>query len=116
MSTRDQEAHDHSRVSPEGKRAGEWLAKFVYPSIVLLELDGEPDERCKTCAFRMGTVPNGCIQTQADAMKAVMEGIPFLCHQNMTKTCHGWFAGRRALKGRTIETPWEFSPPDGKEE
>lgn len=108
------EAHDHSRVSPEGKRAGQKLAKFVYPSIVLLELDGEPDERCKTCAFRMGTIPNGCIVTQADAWKAVAEGVPFLCHQDLSKTCHGWYAGRLAMKGKVFKTPWDFSPPDSE--
>lgn len=108
-----EEAHDHKRVSPEGKDAGRWIAHFVYPAIVKLELDGEPDERCKTCAFRQGTVPNGCIQTQADAMKAMLEGVPFLCHQNLGQTCHGWYAGRVRLKGRTVALPeWEFSAPD----
>lgn len=109
-----EEANDHKRVSPEGKKAGRWLAKFVYSHIVLLELDGEPDERCKTCAFRQGTVPNGCVITQADAMKAMLSGVPFLCHQDMGKTCHGWYAGRVALKGRTVDVPWDFSPPDEK--
>lgn len=108
------EAHDHKRVSPEGKKHGRWLAKFVYRHIVLLELEGEPDERCKTCAFRDGTVPNGCIQTQADAMKAMLEGTPFFCHQNIGKTCHGWYAGRVALKGKTVFVPYEFSDEDSK--
>lgn len=107
------EAHDHQRVSPEGKRIGRAMAKFVYPTIVILELAGEPDQRCKTCAFRDGTVPNGCLQTQADVVKAVSEGVPFLCHQDTSQHCYGWVAGILAMKGRTFKTPWDFSPPDG---
>lgn len=109
------EAQDHKRVSPEGKAAGEQLVRLVTRHIVLLELEGEPDERCKTCAFRLGTVPNGCLQTMADAMKCVLEGVPFLCHQGPEpheKTCHGWYAARVALKGKTIKVPWKFSAPD----
>lgn len=105
------DAYDHKRVTPGGRRAGAALCRLTEPAIAALIADGEPDERCKTCAFRLGTVPNGCVQTQADAMKCVMEGVPFYCHQDPThKTpCHGWFAGRRALKGKTRIMPWAFS-------
>lgn len=113
---------DHSRVSPEGKAAGFQLVRLTEPSIARLEREGEPDERCKTCAFRLGTVPNGCAQTQLDALKAVVEGVPFLCHQadRDRLPCHGWFAARvaitRAEKARgtklAVACPWDFSPPD----
>lgn len=114
--------HTHSRVTPEGRAIGEQLVKIVEPSIQRLAAEGEPDERCKSCAFRLGTVPNGCIQTQSDAMKAVVEDVPFLCHQADRKgwPCHGWFAARVAMKEAEkrrgtklgLTCPWDFSPPD----
>lgn len=116
------EANDHKRVTPEGRAAGFNLVRLTEPAIAELEREGEPDERCKTCAFRLGTVPNGCLQTQLDAMKAVVEGVPFLCHQADRKgwPCHGWYAARVAVqsaeKARGVKLqatcPWEFSPPD----
>lgn len=114
-------AKDHKRVSPEGKRAGAHLVRIVEPWVQHLAEQGEPDERCKSCAFRLGTVPNGCLQTQLDALKAVVEGVPFLCHQadRERSPCHGWFAGRVAMRDAEqrkgplqVSCPWEFSPPD----
>lgn len=32
----------------------------------------------KTCACQPGSVPNGCLQTQLDFLKAAAEGMPFL--------------------------------------
>lgn len=104
--------YDHKRCSPEGIAAGRRLVKLIQPALDKLELQGEPDERCNSCAFRVDTVPNGCMQTQADAWKAGIEGTPFLCHQDQSKTCHGWYAFRVRLKGVTMRCPWEFSPPD----
>lgn len=116
------EATDHKRVSPEGQAMGRQLARLTYPWIERLAAQGQPDERCKSCAFTPGTVPNGCLQTQMDALKAVVERVPFLCHQYDRKgmTCHGWFASQVAMratekkKGPAPVTacPWEFSPPD----
>ena len=112
------EAHDHKRVTAEGKKLGEQLVRINEAGIRKLEKDGEPDERCKTCAFRLGTVPNGCPQTVLDALKAVTEGVPFLCHSHQDengeffKICHGWYAARVALKGLTFKMPYEFSPAD----
>jgi hypothetical protein len=113
---------DHSRVTPEGKALGFNLVRITEPTIAALVNEGEPDERCKSCAFRLGTVPNGCIQTQGDALKCVVEGVPFMCHQHDRKgwTCHGWYAARVAIqradkaRGTTLAVtcPWEFSPPD----
>ncbi len=101
---------------------GENLVRLVEPWIGHLAAEGEPDERCRSCAFTAGTVPNGCIQTQMDALKAVVEKIPFTCHQHDREgqICHGWFAARVAMrhaeevKGPAPVTscPWEFSPPD----
>lgn len=116
------EAHNHKRVTPEGRAAGEQLVRLTEPAIEMLAAEGEPDERCRSCAFRLGTVPNGCAQTQLDALKCVVENIPFMCHQADRKSlpCHGWFAARvriRRSEERTgrklgVTCPWELSPPD----
>ena len=121
------EAQDHKRISPAGKALGAQLVRLTEPAIAELAGEGEPDERCKSCAFRLGTVPNGCMQTQSDALKAVIENVPFLCHQGDKKgaICHGWFAARVQLKRAAIARgtpfnvttcPWEFSPEDPKED
>jgi hypothetical protein len=118
------EAKDHSRVSPEGKKVGLMMAKLADAECERLVAEGETDDRCKTCAFTAGTVPNGCLQTQSDALKAVIEDVPFMCHAHKNKhgvydrICHGWyFVGRIARrrekhKGKLPEVPWDFSPPD----
>lgn len=120
------EAHDHHRVSPEGRATGAVMARLADAECASLANDhGEPDERCKSCAFTSGTVPNGCAQTQLDAVKAVVEGVPFMCHSHQsaaghyTRICHGWFAVRRVINraraaGAPLPdaAPWDFSPPD----
>lgn len=118
---------DHSRVSPQGRALGETTARIADGGVRSLEAGGEPDERCRSCAFRAGTVPNGCLQTQMDALKAVVEGVPFVCHQadRRGEICWGWHAARNAmaeaemLHGRRPEAlrscPWEFSKPDAGE-
>lgn len=116
------EASDHSRVTPEGRAAGFSTARLVEPAVADLVRQGEPDERCKSCAGTWGTVPNGCQQTQLDFIKAVAENVPFLCHQHNRHgmPCHAWYATRVAIKradkhhGKTlaVKAPWDFSPPD----
>lgn len=114
---------DHSRVSPEGRRIGATMADIAGKGVRVLAAEGEADERCKSCAFTPGTVPNGCIQTQLDAMKAVVEGVPFMCHQANRKgrSCFGWYSARVALRRASLASgqplpvascPWEFSPAD----
>lgn len=115
-------AEDHKRVTPEGKALGVTMAKMADKGQSWLTAEGEADERCKSCAFRLGTVPNGCPQTQLDVYKAVVEKVPFGCHQADKKgdVCHGWFAVTNLI--RRMEkikgplpiqsAPYEFSPPD----
>lgn len=112
---------DHTRVTLEGRALGRQIVRITEPWITHLKSEGELDTRCKSCAFRLGTVPNGCVQTQMDVLKAVVEKVPFNCHQRDRKgqICHGWFAARVAVryaeesKGPIdIECPWDFSPPD----
>lgn len=111
------EATDHHRVSPEGRAAGEQTAILADKCVAKLEAQGEPDERCKTCALRAGTVPNGCAQTQSDVMKCIVERKPFLCHQDLRSPCYGWYAVTAMTKGALpagTTVPWEFSPPDSQ--
>jgi len=108
------EAKDHCRITPEGLEMGKFIVRATEPCIEQLNQEGEPDERCKTCAFRLGTVPNGCLQTQLDALKAVLENVPFMCHQKKNNVCYGWYAARQApaVKGKIKKVPWKFSPPE----
>lgn len=115
---------DHKRVTPEGRAIGRQTADLADRAVARLATEGESDERCKSCAFTHGTVPNGCLQTQMDVMKAVVENVPFLCHQADRKgwPCHGWYAVRAVInvtekaKGALLDQvgpcPWDFSPPD----
>lgn len=113
---------DHSRVCPQGRAMGDNIVRITQPWIKHLEASGEPDARCKSCAFRAGTVPNGCLQTQMDVLKAVIEKVPFSCHQHdrQGQICHGWFAARVAIRHAEeakgpipiASCPWDFSPED----
>jgi hypothetical protein len=98
--------YDH-RCTDGGQRLGAVLVRIAEPEIARLEAQGEPDERCASCAFRPDAVPNGCLQTMLDALKAVAEDVPFLCHMGKprhSRICHGWFAARRALQDRGLTT------------
>lgn len=109
----------HDRVTPAGQRLGEQMSRLTDTEVGKLISMGEwkKDERCKSCAFRFGTVPNGCVQTQMDAIKAVLEKKTFGCHVegHGMGVCMGWFAAMQAKGGpnrKAIECAWEFSPPD----
>lgn len=114
----------HPRMTPEGMALGEQIVALTEPGIRRLAREGEPDQRCASCAFRAGTVPNGCPQTGMDAIKAVMEGVVFTCHMSpgMQTPCHGWYAARTEVVRRVktgiepIVCDWDFSPPDVREE
>lgn len=77
-------------------------------------------EMCKTCACQPGSVPNGCLQTQLDLLKAAHEGKPFLCHSPMDgRFCAGWVRIRAELVANPLPpqvveliSAWEYSPPD----
>lgn len=103
---------DFNRVTPIGLFLGGLLLSIAEPMIKELASEGEEDERCSTCAFRKGTVPNGCEQTLMDALKCIKEDVLFGCHAVDGKACHGWFAARVAIKNGAelpIKTNWEFS-------
>jgi hypothetical protein len=86
-----------NRPSPEGAALGEQMARLCD---VEKEKQAErfPDQlpRCDECAFRLGTLPNGCAETQMDALKCVLERVPFFCHKGLKdgdepkQLCRGW--------------------------
>lgn len=118
----------HHRISPDGQMMGRIASRLAELGRLRLEAAGlgqvkAPmirEEMCKTCACRPGTVPNGCLQTQLDFLKAVVECERFLCHSPRDgKYCTGWIRARaehaaNPLPAVTQEilTRWEYSPPD----
>ena len=118
----------HSRVTPEGKAMGKnaaRLAELGRARLVEMGLDGVKgpglrDEMCKTCACQPGSVPNGCLQTQMDFLKAAAEGRPFQCHSPLDgKLCAGWVRARAELvanplppQAMALIAKWDYSQPD----
>lgn len=90
----------------DGFEQGYYMARFVDAEEAKGKL-ANGSERCATCAFRQGTYPNGSPTTQMDALKCVMEGIPFGCHEE-SKPCAGWALLRRTSE-HTTKMPWNFS-------
>lgn len=119
---------DHPRVTPEGRALGRQSAAMAELGGMRLQALGLGDVRapmlreslCTTCACRPGSVPNGCLQTQMDFLKSVVEGKPFLCHApHDGKLCAGWVRARAEVAARPIppETVallarWDYSRPD----
>lgn len=109
-----QKLMDPARVTPEGRLLGAKLVEWFEPHIEDLAALGEPDERCKTCAFRAGTIPNGCPQTQMEVLKCVLKQVHFHCHSRRDEAgepaiCHGWLAAWHLaqVKGtKPVKCPW----------
>ena len=118
----------NSRVTDQGRSMGESAARLAALGLQRLQALGLADvegpghrvEMCKTCACQRGSVPNGCVQTQMDFLKAASEGRPFLCHAPMDgKICAGWVRARAELvlnplppQVAALLARWEYSPPD----
>lgn len=83
---------------PEGIELGSHLARFCDQAEAKKTKEfGELPPRCVDCAYRAGTIPNGCLSTVADAMKCWLEREPFFCHHGVvdgepTRLCRGWVA------------------------
>jgi len=62
----------------EGRKVGAMLGALADAAEAEQRRDF-PDmlPRCNDCAFRAGTLPNGCEETLMDAMKCAVEGKPF---------------------------------------
>lgn len=86
-----------NRPSEEGRALGKELARLCDGEAEKLRHAGLPvPERCKSCAFTEGTVPNGCASTALDATLSAINGIDFFCHMGVkpgeepTKLCAGY--------------------------
>jgi hypothetical protein len=120
-----------NRPSAEGRAIGEQLARLTDKSepIVRAQFPNHKS-RCKSCAFTAGTVPNECLPTVMDALKCVVDGIPFHCHQQFddngtpTDLCAGWAIASTQVDDRLIKAvgplvaEWElscvFDEPDSR--
>jgi hypothetical protein len=118
----------HTRVTPKGQAMGKNAARMAELGLMQLKsmgLDavrgpGLRDEMCKTCACRLGVVPNGCLQTQMDFLKSAAEGRPFLCHAPKDgRMCAGWVRVRAELVANPLPAEameflakWEYTPAD----
>lgn len=101
-----------NRPSADGYVLGEQLDRFCEQQIDKYRQSGMAvPRRCNTCAFRKGTVPNGCAPTVMDALKCVMEGVPFLCHEHRQQheppLCSGWLLV--VNREGEVAAPWPFT-------
>lgn len=81
--------------SPEGAELGAGLAGFYEEA---RSRHSEAPPLCGDCAFRRGSEPNQKAATLMDAMKCLIEGVPFLCHHGEGRLCEG-FALLREERG-----------------
>lgn len=118
----------NSRVTPQGQAMGKNATRLASLGHKRLQDEGLSDvqapmlraEMCKTCACQPDTVPNGCMQTQLDFLKAATEGRPFLCHAPLDgRMCAGWVRARAELVANPLPpeamkllAKWDYSPPD----
>lgn len=117
-----------NRVSAEGKMLGQFSAAAAArgndalrrAGLLPHRMPGARDEMCASCACRAGTIPNGCMQTQLDFLKTVIEGERFLCHAPKDgRICAGWMGARAAHVAHpfpdtlvALAKGWEYSPAD----
>lgn len=102
-----------NRATPEGRELGVEMARLcdnAEPAARLKAPTLLP--RCSSCAFRAGPhLANGSPQTQMDAMKCVMEGRQFDCHEpgRADDMCSGWLMMVLAEERSDFrETPWPW--------
>lgn len=103
-----------NRPEPAGYKLGAELARFATDGEVRLAAQGvDVPERCSTCAFRVGTLPNGCVTSVMDAMKCMIEHEPFLCHHDKAQRtpCAGFLAimADAGPESQPGIAPWPFS-------
>lgn len=104
----------------EGAELGKKLAQWCDDAEPKARLRmPELPPRCNSCAFREGRhLANGSPATQMDALKCVMEGREFYCHETAREgaLCSGWAMFMLAKdEADFVEVPWEFiGGTDGK--
>lgn len=111
-----------NRPAAEGRVIGEQLARLTDKAEQeVIGTFPNHARRCKSCAFSAGTFPNGCLPTVMDALKCVVDGTPFHCHQQLdgngvpTDLCAGWAMASMAADSKLraalqpIVGDWELS-------
>lgn len=107
-----------NRPTPEGRTAGKQLARLTERGEKALLMEGRMvPQPCKSCAFRRGTLPNGCEETVLDALKCVLEKERvFMCHEvpyytQPTKICAGYAIATTVLiDSPAVACPWPYAP------
>ena len=98
-------------TTPEGHELGRHLARICDDAEPAARLRmPELPPRCQSCAFRAGNhLASGSPATQMDALKCVLEGHEFYCHQPDREghLCSGWAMMMLAKDGPDfVEVPW----------
>lgn len=106
-----------NRATADGRKLGEILARFADDAEPKARIKmPELPPRCQSCAFRSGPhVANGSVATTMDALKCLMEGVEFQCHQPDRRghTCSGWAMVILAEEKPSFrKCPWPFSDGD----
>lgn len=99
---------------PDGHKLGKILVKWCDDAEPKARLQmPELPPRCNSCAFRAGNHhPNGSVMSTMDALKCVMEGVEFHCHEPARKgqLCSGWAIFMLAKDAPDFTSaPWPFS-------
>lgn len=94
-----------NRPTELGREAGKQLARFCDQQ-EQKKMTLRP--RCQSCAFRAGSIPNGCEPTIMDALKCSVEGRRFMCHEDKSgqTACAGWLLMKSK---KPFEVNWPFS-------
>ena len=104
-------------TTDEGRELGAKLAKFCDDAEPKARLRlPELPPRCHSCAFREGKhLASASPFTQMDALKCIMEGREFYCHQKDREghLCSGWAMMMLAKDEPDFrEVAWPFSQSD----
>lgn len=85
--------------TPAGEELGREVARLAAPLLVRDAQRTPPSvPPCNDCAFVAGTLPNRSAPTLMDAIKCVVEVVPFYCHKGVgdegtpKRLCAGWVA------------------------
>lgn len=110
-----------NRPTPDGQELGKHLARFCDEAEPKARLRlPELPPRCNSCAFRAGPhTASGSPETQMDALKCVMEGLEFQCHEpgRQGSPCSGWAMMMLAKdEPDFISVSWDFSDESDKTE
>lgn len=108
-----------NRATPDGRELGKHLARFCDEAEPKARLKiPELPPRCSSCAFRQGDhIPNGSPTTQMDALKCLIEGHEFYCHEPARDgaLCSGWSMMMLAKDEADFATvSWPFSDESGE--